>query len=118
MSEHPTIRQGEAIMPRPVVSRAADIAVRTTERGLPTHVKFTAAAMSRAPDDLAHEILSLCQLSAMRFQVARRRDLKERGFSPAVVGGLNLATEDDLAKAEEEALGDNEGPLDSWGTSR
>ena len=58
--------------------------------------------MSRAPEDLAREILSLCQLSALRQQVARRRDLLERGFSPAVIRGLNLATEEDLAKAEQD----------------
>jgi hypothetical protein len=118
VSEQPTLRRGEPVTPRPVVSRTADIAVRTTERGLPTQLKIGAAAMSRAPDDLAREILSLCQLSAMRLQVARRRDLRERGFSPEVVRGLNLATEEDLAKAEEEARGDDEGPLENWRTSR
>jgi hypothetical protein len=118
VSEQPTIRQGASITPRPVVSRTADIAVVTTERGLPTQLKIAAAAMSRAPDDLAHEILSLCQLSAMRQQVARRRELRERNVDHAVVRGLNLATEEDLAKAEEQARGDNEGPLQSWTTSR
>jgi hypothetical protein len=92
--------------------------VRTTERGLPTQLKIGAAEMSRAPDDLAREILSLCQLSAMRIQVARRRELLKRGFGPEVIRGLNLATEEDLANAEEEACGDNEGPPETWMTSR
>ena len=114
MSEQPTLRRGEPVTQRPVVSRSADIAVITTERGLPTQLKIAAAAMSRAPDDLAHEILSLCQLSAMRQQVARRRELRERNVSHEVVRGLNLATEEELATAEERARGDDEGPLQSW----
>ena len=118
MGEQPTPPGGEPGTPPPVVSRTADISVRTTERGLPTHVKIGAAEMSRAPEDLAREILSLCQLSATRLQVARRRDLLERGFSPTVVRGLNLATEEDLAKAEEKVRGDDEGPPETWMTSR
>jgi hypothetical protein len=118
MGEQPTLAGGEPAAQRPVVSRTADISVRTTERGLPTHVKIGAAEMSRAPEDLAREILSLCQLSALRLQVARRRELAERGFSPAVIRGLNLATEEDLAKAEEQARGDDEGPPETWMTSR
>lgn len=118
MSEQPAPRGGEPIAQRPVVSRTGDISVRTTERGLPTEVKVGATEMSRAPDDLAAEILSLCKLSAMRLQVARRRDLLDRGFSPAAVRGLNLATEESLAKAEEEARGDDEGPPETWMRSR
>jgi hypothetical protein len=118
VGEQPTPPGGEPGTPPPVVSRTADISVRTTERGLPTHVKIGAAEMSRAPEDLAREILSLCQLSAMRLQVARRRDLEGRGFSPAVIRGLNLATEEDLAKAEEKVRGDDEGPPETWMTSR
>lgn len=105
-------------MQPPVVSRTGGIAVRTTERGLPTHLKIGASEMSRAPQDLACDILRLCQLSALRQQVARRRDLLERGFSPAVIRGLNLATEEDLAKTEEQARGDDEGPPETWMTSR
>jgi hypothetical protein len=74
--------------------------------------------MSRAPEDLAREILALCQLSAMRLQVARRRDLRERGFSPEVVRGLNLATEEELAKAEESARGDDDELPETWMTPR
>jgi hypothetical protein len=118
VSEQPTLRRGEPITQRPVVSRTHDLAVITTERGLPTQLKIAAAAMSRAPDDLADEILSLCKLSAMRLQVARRRELRERGFSPAVVRGMNLASEEDLAKAEKEAHGDDEALPDNWMTSR
>ena len=118
MGEQPSLRSGESITPQLMVSRTADIAVRTTERGLPTQLKIGAKEMSRVPDDLAREILSLCQLSALRQQVARRRDLVGRGFSPAVIRGLNLATEEDLIKAEEQAHGDDEAPPETWMTSR
>jgi plasmid stability protein len=118
VAEQSTPPGGEPVTQRQVVSRTGDIAVRTTERGLPTHLKIGAAEMSRAPEDLAREILSLCQLSAMRIQLARRRDLLKRGFGPEVIRGLNLATEEDLAKAEEEARGDDEGPPETWMTSR
>jgi hypothetical protein len=118
VSEQPTVRRGEPTTPRPVIARTADISVRTTERGLPIQLKIGPAAMSRAPEDLAGEILSLCQLSALRLQVARRRELRERGFGPAALRDLNLATEDDLAKAEKEARGDDEEPLETWMTTR
>jgi hypothetical protein len=117
VDQQPT-RRVEPGRPPPVVSRTSGIAVRTTERGLPTQVKIGAAQMSRAPEDLAREILSLCQLSALRQQLARRRDLLDRGFSPAVVRGLNLATEEDLARAQEDAPGDDTGPPDTWMTVR
>jgi hypothetical protein len=114
VSERPTPIGGEPSPQRPVRSPAGGISVITTERGLPTHLKIVAAEMSRAPEDLACEILWLCQLSAMRLQVARRRDLMERGFSPAVIRDLKLATEEALAKAEEQAQGHDDGPPQTW----
>lgn len=118
MGEQPTLEGHDPISPQTVVSRTADISVRTTERGLPTHLKIGRSEMSRAPEHLARDILSLCQLSALRFQVARRRDLLQRGFSPSVIRGLNLATEQELAEAERAAQADDEGPPETWMTSR
>ncbi len=118
MSEQSALPGGEPTTLRPAVSRTGEIWVKTTERGLPTELKIGVSEMSRAPEDLAREILSLCQLSAKRIQVARRRDLVERGFSPAVIRAMNLATEEELAKAEEDARGDDEGPPETWMTSR
>jgi hypothetical protein len=117
VNDQSTSRAGQPVVPRPVVSRTSDISVITTERGLPTQLKIGAAEMSRAPEDLAEEILSLCRLSALRLQVARRRDLVTRGFSPAVIRGLNLATEEDLVPAEEAARGDDEELPETWMTS-
>jgi plasmid stability protein len=112
------LREGEPVTQPPVVSRTGGIAVRTTERGLPTQLKIGAAEMSRAPEDLAREILSLCQLSAMRLQVARRRELRTRGFSSEVIRGLNLATEEKLAAAEQQARADgpedDQAPPETW----
>jgi hypothetical protein len=107
------LREGEPVTQPPAVSRTGGIAVRTTERGLPTQLKIGAAEMSRAPEDLAREILSLCQLSAMRLQVARRRELRTQGFSSEVIRGLNLATEEKLAAAEQ-ARADGDEPPETW----
>jgi hypothetical protein len=101
------LSEGEPATQPPVVSRSGGIAVRTTERGLPIQLKIRATETSRAPADLAHEILSLCQLSALRLQVAHRRDLQTRGFDHEVIRGLTLATEEELAVAEQQARGDN-----------
>jgi hypothetical protein len=112
VSEPPTLLGHQPLTPPPVFARRG-IAVQTTERGLPTQLRIGAAEMSRAPEDLALEILTLCRLSAMRLQVARRRDLQRRGFSAAVIRDLNLATGEDLAKSEEDAQ-DDEGPPATW----
>lgn len=108
------LSEGEPVTQPSVVSRTGGIAVRTTERGLPTQLKIGAAEMSRAPEDLAREILSLCRLSAMRLQVARRRELRTHGFSSEVIRGLNLATEEKLAAAEQQARADSDEPPETW----
>jgi hypothetical protein len=88
--------------------------VLTTERGLPVALRLDAAELKKPPEQLARDIMALCGLSAARAQVARRRDLLEKGFSAAVVRGLQLATEEDLTRAEEEALGDEDELPPSW----
>jgi hypothetical protein len=100
----------------PVRSRTGTIAVVTTERGLPTALKLDHSELGRPPQELASEILALCQLSAMRAQVAYRRDLVAKGFTPSVIHELGLPTEDDLARAEEALFGDDEAdePPATW----
>jgi cytochrome P450 len=88
-------------------SSKGGIQVRATERGLPIALKLADDELSRDPMQLAHDILSLCQVSAKGAQVARRRDLVARGFSPAVIRGLALSTEDELARAVAELYGDD-----------
>jgi hypothetical protein len=89
-------------MTQPVRSHTGTISVLTTERGLPVALRLDAAELRKPPEQLARDIMALCRLSAARAQVARRRDLVEKGFSAAVIRGLQLATEEDLAGAEEE----------------
>src|SRR6476660_5643169 len=92
-------------MTQPVRSHTGTISVLTTERGLPVALRLDAAELKNPPEQLARDIMALCRLSAARAQVARRRDLVEKGFSAAVIRGLQLATEEDLAGAEEQVAG-------------
>ncbi|HTI74725.1 MAG TPA: hypothetical protein VL634_07005 [Mycobacterium sp.] len=101
-------------MTQPVRSHTGAISVLTTERGLPVALRLDAAELKKPPEQLARDIMALCRLSAARAQVARRRDLVEKGFSPAVVRGLALATEEDLARAEEEVAGAEDELPPSW----
>jgi hypothetical protein len=101
-------------MTQPVQSRSGTISVRTTERGLPVALRLDAIELTKPPEQLARDIMALCRLSATRAQVARRRDLVEKGFSATVVHGLQLATEEELATAEEEVLGDDGDLPTSW----
>ena len=96
---------------KPVRSRTGTISVVTTERGLPTALKLDPSELKRQPQELANEILALCQLSALRAQVAYRRDLATKGVTPSVIRELGLPAEEDLAKAEEEMYGGDDGEL-------
>ena len=102
---------------QPVHSRGGTISVVTTERGLPVSLSLDAVELQKPPQQLANEIMALCRLSAARAQVTRRRELIEKGFSASVVRGLHLATEDELVRAEEEALGDDDDLPPTWRVS-
>jgi hypothetical protein len=99
---------------QPVQSRAGTISVHTTERGLPVGLRLDAVELTKPPEQLARDIMALCRLSAARAQVARRRELVEKGFSPAVIRGLRLAKPDELVRAEEAAYGDDDDLPPSW----
>lgn len=99
---------------QPVQSPGGTISVLTTERGLPLALRLEAAELRKPPQQLAADIMALCRLSATRAQVARRRDLTERGFDATVIRALQLATEDDLNHAEEQALGAEEELPSTW----
>jgi len=101
-------------MTQPVRSHTGTMSVLTTERGLPVALRLDPAELKKPPEQLARDIMALCRLSAARAQVARRRDLVEKGFSAAVIRGLQLASEEDLARAEEEASGDDDELPPSW----
>lgn len=101
-------------MTQPVQSRSGTISVRTTERGLPVALRLDAVELKKPPEQLAREIMALCRLSAARAQVAQLRDLVEKGFSAEVIRGLQLTTEDELARTEEEVVGDEDELPSSW----
>ena len=90
----------ETAVDRSLRSPSAGIEVSTTERGLPMALKLDEHELTRPANDLANEILFLCQLGRKRQQVARRRELAVRGVSVAVIRGLNLCSVDDLERAE------------------
>lgn len=98
----------------PVNSANATITVRTSERGLPLAVSLDETALKQRPDELADEILALCRLSAVRAQVARRRELVENGVDATVIRNLNLATEEELASAEERVFGGEQALPTTW----
>ncbi|WP_243747917.1 hypothetical protein [Mycolicibacterium sp. CBMA 226] len=97
-----------------VSSAGGGVRVTTTDRGLPTSITIDAAELRRAPDDLAREILLLSRVSAMRAQVRMRRALTSQGVADPVIGTLGLATEDELAEAEDQLRGADEAAPDSW----
>ncbi len=101
-------------MTQPVQSRSGTISVRTTDRGLPVALRLDPLELKKPPDRLARDILALCRLSAARAQVRHRHDLAEKGFSATVIHGLQLATEEELARAEEEVHGDEDDLPTSW----
>ncbi|MDV3124030.1 hypothetical protein M1247_03825 [Mycobacterium sp. 21AC1] len=101
-------------MPQPVQSPGGTISVLTTERGLPVALRLDAVELKKPPAQLANDIMTLCRLSAARAQVERRRNLTEKGFSASVIRPLGLATEEDLSRAEEEALGDEDDLPPTW----
>jgi hypothetical protein len=101
-------------MSQPVQSRRGTIAVVTTERGLPVALRLDDVELKKPPQQLARDIMKLCRLSAARAQVARRRELAEKGFSAEVVRGLNLATEEELTSAEVEVFGDEDDLPPTW----
>lgn len=97
-----------------VRSRRGTISVLTTERGLPVALRLDAVELEKPPQQLAQDIMSLCRLSAARAQVSRGRELAEKGFTAEVIRALNLATEEDLTRAEAEVFGDEEDLPSSW----
>jgi hypothetical protein len=100
---------------KPVVSRGGTISVLTNERGLPTALKINPKELRRRPQDLADEILALCQLSATRAQVAFRQGLAEQGYNSTVIRELGLPTDEALARAEELVYGgEDDDPPTTW----
>jgi hypothetical protein len=83
---------------------SATIRLRTTESGLPIAMFIAPQALSVPPEDLAHRILALCELSASRVQDARRRRVLAKGCPANVVEGLNLAIAENPSADEHDEL--------------
>ena len=83
-------------------SRTGNIAVLTTDQGLPTSVRIEPAELRKDPALLAAEVLRLCQQAAMKAGVARRDELRAGGVSNEIIDAMNLPRPDDLARAEYE----------------
>ncbi|CQD22852.1 hypothetical protein BN970_05438 [Mycolicibacterium conceptionense] len=91
--------------------------MRTTERGLPVALRLDPVELKKPPAQLAEEIMALCRLSAARAQVQRRRELAEKGYSASIIDPLRLASEDELARAEDAVLGAEDDLPTTWGRS-
>lgn len=96
-----------------VRSPSGSISVVTTERGLPVALKIDPRELKKSPKHLADEILALCRLSAMRAQVEHRKEMKAQGHDPGTIEVMRLATESELAAAEDAMFGDSDLP-ESW----
>jgi hypothetical protein len=83
-------------------SRTGNIAVVTTDQGLPTSVRIEPGELRKEPAVLAAEVLRLCQQAAMNAGVARREELRAAGVSSDIIDSMNLPRPDDLARAEYE----------------
>ncbi|WP_301123812.1 MULTISPECIES: hypothetical protein [Mycolicibacterium] len=84
---------------------------------MPIQLKLHPRELTKAPQDLAHDIFELCQLSAMRAQVSHRNEMLEAGADPNVIRDFNLATEEELARAEARMRGgddDDDDLPDTW----
>ncbi|WP_219603225.1 hypothetical protein [Mycobacteroides sp. LB1] len=99
---------------RSVRSRTGSISVVTTEQGLPVSLKIDQRELAKPPQALADEIFALCRLSAMRQQVARRREILQEPYGAEIVRVMELATEDELAVAEEAIMGSDDEPPLTW----
>ena len=101
---------------RPVRSASGGIHVLTTDRGLPLRLRLDQRELNRQPQDLAREILALCQLSAKRAQVEIRQEMADRGASAQILRGMNLATEAEFEAAKVALFGgaEDDDPPDTW----
>jgi hypothetical protein len=88
--------------------------VSTTETGLPVALRIEDTELRKPPQMLADEIMALCRLAAIRAQVARRRELIAAQVDSTVLRDLQLATEEDLVRAEEAAAGGEDVLPASW----
>ncbi|MFJ9362844.1 hypothetical protein ACIRRA_00280 [Nocardia sp. NPDC101769] len=83
-----------------VANTSGSIRVRATTQGLPLAVKVESAELHRDPQQLAAEILRVCQKAANRAGLALRKQLEEAGLDAESINRANLPTEADVARQE------------------
>ncbi|WP_307817479.1 hypothetical protein [Nocardia acididurans] len=76
------------------------IRIRVTEQGIPLAVKVDSAELRRDPEQLAAELLRLCQRAANRAGLARRRQLEAAGVNAETLAAAGLPTEAEVARQE------------------
>lgn len=83
-----------------VANVTGSIRVRTTPQGVPLAVKVESAELHRDSQQLAGEILRLCQKAANRAGLQLRKQLEEAGLDAESIARANLPTEADVARQE------------------
>ncbi|MEC3955017.1 hypothetical protein VMT65_18390 [Nocardia sp. CDC153] len=83
-----------------VANTSGSIRVRATNQGLPLAVKVESGELHRDPNQLASEVLRLCQKAANRAGLALRKQLEEAGLDAASIARANLPTEAEVARQE------------------
>ncbi len=83
-----------------VANTSGSIRVRATNQGLPLALKVESAELHRDPQQLAGEVLRLCQKAANRAGLALRKQLEEAGVPAEAIARAKLPTEADVARQE------------------
>lgn len=83
-----------------LTSRSGRVTVDATDQGMPTAVRIEPAALRSDPHAVAEEILHACARIRLQRQVTQRAELTAAGVPDEVLGGMGLASADDLAAAE------------------
>lgn len=103
MADSGAVGAGDADASLPTFTAASAggaIKVRTTEQGLPLAVRVDPAELHRDPAQLAAEMLRLCQRTAARAGLTRRKQLEDSGVSAQTLALSGLPTEADVARLE------------------
>lgn len=93
-AEFPAWSTGEASR------RDGEIAVTTTEFGLPLRIRVRPPQLRRNPGELSEDLLRLCRLAANRAAMTRRSELAQLGLCDQALDLLGLPTPELVEQAE------------------
>ncbi|MBU3065382.1 hypothetical protein KO481_28120 [Nocardia sp. NEAU-G5] len=94
--------------------RNGEIVVKATESGLLLDLHVDSGQLRRDLDDLAEDLLRLCQLAANRAGLARRAELTRLGLTERALDLLGLPTQDAVEQTELGAENNYEYEPRSW----